>query len=85
MREKEPLLRLPVRDLGSPAHPKLILSKETYSLMPPGGFFDGRNQNRDPEPSAKPFRDCDRRIAPSSVGMDVHELDFLTEDLTVAN
>ena len=85
MREKEPLLRLRNWDHGSPAHAKLILSKETDSLMPPGGFFDGRNHNRDPEPSAKPFRDCDRRIAPSSVGMDVHERDFLTKDLTVAD
>ena len=30
--------------------------KGTYPLTPRGGFFDGRNQNRDSEPSAKPPR-----------------------------
>ena len=34
--------------------------KETYPLTPRGGFFDGRNQNRDPEPSAKPPRNSDK-------------------------
>ena len=34
--------------------------KETYPLTPRGGFFDGRNQNRDPEPSAKPLRHSDK-------------------------
>ena len=29
-------------------------------LTPRGGFFDGRNQNRDPEPSAKPLRHSDK-------------------------
>ena len=36
-----------------------------------GKCFDGRRLWEQPEPSAKPFRDCDRRIAPNSVGMDV--------------
>ena len=44
--------------------------KETCSLTPRGGFFDGRNQNRDPEPSAKTFQDSDRREPPNSRGMD---------------
>ena len=35
-------------------------SKETCLLIPRGGFFDGRNQNRDPEPSAKPLRHSDK-------------------------
>ena len=34
--------------------------KGTYPLTPRGGFFDGRNQNRDPEPSAKPLRHSDK-------------------------
>ena len=34
--------------------------KETCSLTPRGGFLDGRNQNRDPEPSAKPLRHSDK-------------------------
>ena len=34
--------------------------KETYPLTPRGGFFDGRNQNRDSEPSAKTFHDSDK-------------------------
>ena len=46
-------------------------SKETCLLTPRGGFFDGRNQNRDPEPSAKTFQDSDKREPPNSRGMDV--------------
>ena len=48
--------------------------KETYLLTPRGGFFDGRNQNRDPEPSAKTFQDSDRREPPNSRGMDMSNL-----------
>ena len=33
--------------------------KETDLLTPRGGFFDARNQNRDPEPYAKTVRDFD--------------------------
>ena len=33
--------------------------KEIDLLIPRGGFFDARNQNRDPEPSAKTLRDFD--------------------------
>ena len=46
-------------------------SKETCLLTPRGGFLDGRNQNRDPEPSAKTFQDSDRREPPNSRGIDV--------------
>ena len=51
--------------------------KETYPLTPRGGFFDGRNQNRDPEPSAKPLRHSDKptnlemlflRTGPTTIG-----------------
>ena len=38
--------------------------KETYLLTPRGGFFDARNQNRDPEPSAKPLRESDKPTSP---------------------
>ena len=57
VREKDPLLRLRIWDPGSPAHATL---QGTYRLTPRGGFFDGRNQNRDPEPSAKPLRHSDK-------------------------
>ena len=38
--------------------------KETYLLTPRGGFFDARNQNRDPEPSAKTLRESDKPTSP---------------------
>ena len=57
--------------IGIPGRRLTRHSKETYSLTPRGGFFDGRNQNRDPEPSAKTFHDSDRREPPNSRGMDV--------------
>ena len=46
--------------IGIPGRRLTRHSKETYSLTPRGGFFDGRNQNRDPEPSAKPLRHSDK-------------------------
>ena len=45
---------------GLPGRPaELQTLKETDLLTPRGGFFDARNQNRDPEPSAKTIRDSD--------------------------
>ena len=44
----------------APAAAPMGTQKETYSLTPRGGFFDGRNQNRDSEPSAKPPRNSDK-------------------------
>ena len=38
--------------------------KGTYLLTPRGGFLDARNQNRDPEPSAKPLRESDKPTSP---------------------
>ena len=43
-----------------PAVRQAELKKKTYSLTPRGGFLDGRNQNRDSEPSAKPPRHSDK-------------------------
>ena len=52
------------------SHRLQAVLKETCLLTPRGGFFDGRNQNRDPEPSAKTFQDSNRRVPPNSRGMD---------------
>ena len=46
-------------------------SKETYSLTPHGGFFDGPLHWEPMEPSVKTFHDSDRREPPNSRGMDV--------------
>ena len=60
LREKELQGGVTVSDFRGPSGRYEKTFKETYSLTPRGGFFDGRNQNRDPEPSAKPLRDSDK-------------------------
>ena len=53
--------------------------KGTYPLTPRGGFFDGRNQNRDPEPSAKPSRHSDKRKNLEIISLEVPEEHDLRE------
>ena len=43
-------------DVSGERPTELQTLKETYLLTPRGGFFDARNQNRDPEPSVEPPR-----------------------------
>ena len=65
----------------SGALPNFGISKETCLLTPRGGFLDGRNQNRDPEPSAKTFHDSARREPPNSRGLDVLPTNVLQQIL----
>ena len=54
-----PELELPTNGLSGARPAELQTLKETDLLTRRGGILAARNQNRDPEPSAKPLRDSD--------------------------
>ena len=59
-------------------------SKETDSLTPRGGFFDGLLHSEPMEPSVKTFHDSDRREPPNSRGMDVLKHTFDNKEKTTS-